>query len=448
MSSIRKNPQKICLKSRNENVIYERLGELINRWKDYLLEQLVLNIPSKEKILIELDSPLQQLAVFYAINALGAVAGFLPPDLEQEEIKNLDYQYIITKKDQEKINYIQQNKNVAHYYKKSSEKREFFIAFSSGSKGYRSYILRNQGSWLRAFPYQNKIFNITEDTTLLINGSLAYTANFNIVLATLYVGGTVCFSHTLKPASFQKDLLFFRPTVIYLVPTVLRFFVDKISEVNQELKVMVTAGEKLDVKTIKKLLNLYPQIKIIEYYGASEVGHISYITAQEKLQNPLSVGRLFPQVEVKIINKEIFVKSPYLSEVPSHNNFVATGDLGKYEGDYLYIYGRKGNIISRGGKMLSLDWIEREVQSLPQINNVAAVKIQDEMRGENYILYVEISNLEQKHLVYGEILQLLKEPIRPKKIEFIDKIPLNSNGKVDKKYLKKYIMKYNFPLFN
>ncbi|HDQ03983.1 MAG TPA: hypothetical protein ENN23_05345, partial [Deltaproteobacteria bacterium] len=122
------------------------------------------------------------------------------------------------------------------------------------------------------------------------------------------------------------------------------------------------------------------------------------------------------------------------------NNWFHTGDMGMRDDDgFIYIVGRKVEMIISSGENIYPAEVERAIQSLPQVKEAAVVGMPDKKRGEVVAAYVILKKEQQ--LSENEIIASLSDKIAyykiPRKIIFVKDFPRNQSGKVLKRILKK-----------
>ena len=106
---------------------------------------------------------------------------------------------------------------------------------------------------------------------------------------------------------------------------------------------------------------------------------------------------------------------------------------------FVYIVGRKVEMIISSGENIYPVEVERALQALPQIAEAAVVGMADPKRGEAVAAFIVL----QKEVVIteSEIMTALQGKIAPykipRKIIFVDAFPRNQAGKVLKRILKK-----------
>ena len=109
------------------------------------------------------------------------------------------------------------------------------------------------------------------------------------------------------------------------------------------------------------------------------------------------------------------------------------------EEGFLYFLGRNDDIIkSRGEKVSPLE-IENVIYKINGIREVAVLGIPDEIMGEAIVVFTTThgnSRLSEKE-IQRQCMMHLESFMIPQKVIFLDEMPKSSNGKIDKKELKK-----------
>ncbi len=421
--------QKNCLIHGGITLTYE---EFIQQ-TDSLAYRLGAQIKKNDRILVKLLNPVSQLLYFFAILKAGGSCVFIDASTSEEVCGELIQKHNI-------------NLCIDDNFQLSTEKvvelpnrnlDDIFLgALSSGSTGTPKVIWRDHQSWSRGFPIQSKVFNISSSDTLYLVGSLVYTANLNACLHMLFEGGTVVIANHNLPRTWIKDIMTYNISAIFMVPANYRMLLKAVKEPFSHVGSIVTAGVKMDRQTVQNLMMGFPQAKIYEYYGASELGHVTYLTGEELLEHPESVGTAFPGVTLTIEDDSIWVESPYLA--PAHRPKATVGDLGRLDEDgFLYLLGRKQGIINTGGIKVIPEQVEKILLQCSGIAEVVVGGIDDPLRGQKVCAWV-VKNEET--LQTRDIIEFCRRKMRhhycPSKIRFIDEIPVNKNGKIDRMRLK------------
>ncbi|MDR0377182.1 MAG: AMP-binding protein [Spirochaetaceae bacterium] len=163
-----------------------------------------------------------------------------------------------------------------------------------------------------------------------------------------------------------------------------KFLLDKASLTT--LRICICGGGPLAPSVFKKYNQL--GIDFVQGYGLTETSPIINLNPVEHYKET-SVGRIVPQVDMKILNPdergvgEVIVKGPMVMkgyfEMPEEtaasftsDGYLKTGDLGYMDSEhYLYLTGRAKNVIvTEGGKNVFPEEIENEFQLFDEIDQI------------------------------------------------------------------------------
>ena len=334
----------------------------------------------------------------------------------------------------------EQLKSIAAEGEKSQENKEIFIGIlSSGSTGTPKIIWRDHAGWTNGFSNQSRVFNITKEDTFFIGGSLAYSANLNIALHILNIGGSLVFPVSNFHRTWIKDIEKNKVSGVFLVPAYFRMLNKVLLYPLSGIKVLISGGEKMDLMTLEKIKINYPGALFFEFYGSSELGYLSYAAMEDIEKKPRSVGKAFPGVLLKIINNKIWAKSPYAA--PEFRKWSTVNDLGYIDKEgFLFLDGREGGIINKGGIKIIPGDIEKIIRELPDVDDVAVIGVADKLRGETAVIFIETKNskLKWKDIVVFLGRKISKQAM-PGTIKILEEIPRNNFGKIDFKLLKSMI---------
>ncbi|MFW5736526.1 MAG: AMP-binding protein [Halanaerobium sp.] len=429
-----KNPEKIALINGDKKIKYRELALKIRG----ISLRLSKNFSPGDKVIIKVKKPLKALISLYGAARAGLVSTLVEADLSAKEEKNIvekvnpesiiDSSRISSAENMELISEkIKENKQTLEVKKSDT----FLGALSSGSTGAVKVIWRDHQSWTSAFDIQKEIFSFNENSKLLITGSVVYTGNLNNILQLLAAGGQVVFAKSIFPKKWLKILDENEINALFMVPAHYRILLKEISKSINKVKSIVSAGSKMDLETLKKLKKFFPEAEICEFYGASELSYVSYAYYDELLKNKGTVGRAFPGVDIKIKNNEIWVKSPYLA--PDYRPEASAKDLGYFEGQYLYLSGRKDNIINRAGNKVNPYKIETTLKNWSKISEAALIAVDDFLKDKLLIAAVVKSNPDlQLNELYKYCRENLKADYQPDKIVMMQELPKTKSGKLDR----------------
>lgn len=302
-----------------------------------------------------------------------------------------------------------------------------FEVATSGSTANKKFLHRSFESWNDFFPTQNKIFRVDENSKLFMHGNLDFTGNLNAFASILHVGGSIITTDKFSPKKWLE--LIKSATNIYLVPTKLALLAT--GEPIFNICSIFTGSQVLTEAQSLALMKKFPAAEIILYYGASELNYITYkkISA-DNVSDVQNLGKPFDGVKIFIRDGLIYVETPY--HVENFSNPGTVGDAGyiNERGELIFL-GRGEDFINRGGVKVFASVVEQKLSAIDGVSAAAVVKIGDKVRGENFLAYI-VGNVDKKI-----IRQKLTPAESPREIIFVENLPLNASGKVDKKVLAK-----------
>lgn len=309
----------------------------------------------------------------------------------------------------------------------------FLGVLTSGTEAAPRVIFKDYRCWVTAFPHQSAVFGIGPDDRLLVLDALAYSANLNAALHLLWQGGTVVLTALQSAGSWTRQIEAQRISSVFMVPSHYRLWAAKTGPL-PGVKSLVSAGEKLDAETARNLRTACPDARLTEYYGAAELGHVSYHQNDEILRFGYSVGQAFPGVNIRIHEQQILVESPYVS--PDYRGVKSVFDLGTWEGERLVLLGRAGRLFNRRGLNVFAEELENQALQLPFVREAAAVGKRRADGSHDLFLAFSARPTPAPTVDYGRelrqfLLQTLPPAKRPRRVAEFANLPRRDAGKID-----------------
>ncbi len=226
---------------------------------------------------------------------------------------------------------------------------------------------------------------------------------------------------------------------------------------------MITGGEPLPAR-LREAFQQRFGVTLYEGYGLTETSPVVALNMPHA-HRAGSVGKLLPGVELKIVDDndqpaprgesgEIWLRGPMIMK-GYHNlprdtaaaltadRFFKTGDLGTIDADgFLYITGRKKDLIIVAGEKAVPREIEEILMGHPAVAETAVVGKKDPGRGEQVVAFII---LREGQSVAPEILrdfcreQGLAQWKIPREFYFPAELPHSSTGKVLKRILMEQV---------
>ncbi len=310
---------------------------------------------------------------------------------------------------------------------------------SSGSTGLPKLMFRTYESWAGFIPAQNRAFQIDRDTLAFVEGSMSFTGNLSVWSSVVYAGGTLLIGTTLHSRLWVETLARYPVTLIYLVPVKLKLLLRYLQQPCRTVRTVMAGSQLLEAGAARQLKSFFPRSQLWLYYGASELDYITWLTYEELLAHPGSVGRPCPGVTVECRDGLIYIDTPY--HVEGLAQPCTLGDRGYFDEDgYLIFQGRSGQVVNKGGLTLSCCRVEQALLQTEGIADACVVPVKDEKRGEDLGAAVVLA----KDATLQQIRRALREQLLPTEIpgywKVIDALPLSAVGKVDQRRVEELFM--------
>jgi len=291
-----------------------------------------------------------------------------------------------------------------------------------------------------------------------------HTGGWNVLLTPFLHHGA---SHTLLQ-KFDPDLILQlmeqeKTTLLFGVPTMLQMMSDSplFAKVDlSSLRYAIVGGAPMP----EPLINIWHEkgVFIRQGYGLTEVGPNCFsLHHDDAIRKRGSIG--FPNfyIDAKIVDErgnelganqpgELLLSSavvtpgywrnPGETAAAIKDGWFHTGDIvEKDEGGFFYVVDRKKNMFISGGENVYPADVERFLYTHPAIKEVAVIGVPDEKWGEVGKAFI---SLNEGHTLTAEKVfafcagQLAKYKT-PRDVAFLDELPKNDAGKIDRLELKK-----------
>ena len=336
------------------------------------------------------------------------------------------------------------------------------ILYTSGTTGYpKGAMLSHKNLYSNARDVSNHFLMSSEDR-VIATLPLFHVFGLTVVAnAPLLKGAKILIAPRFNPSEIYELAKTQKATVFAGVPTMLNFlcqFKKGNPECFSNLRLAISGGAPLPISVLDSFEERF-NIKVSEGYGLSEAAPVTCFNPLNRERKPGSIGMSIPNVENRVVDDqgnevpigevgELVVRGPNVMKgyykLPEEtgnairDGWLYTGDLArKDEDDYFYIVDRKKDLIIVGGYNVYPREVEEVLYSHPNVLESAVVGIPDPDFGETVYAYV---TLKENTSTICELQQFCAKSLAkykiPEVIEFIDRIPKNSTGKILKRELK------------
>ena len=359
-----------------------------------------------------------------------------------------------------------------------------YAIFTSGSTGEPKGAINKHIGITNRFMHMNRIYNCGEGDAILLADNHAFDASVWQLFWPIINGArTIIPAHDTK---FNLDMLVTlihkeKITITTFVPSLFNVMVDSISKNIYKkryfgsLRQLILGGEEISPKYVYVFRRMFPRICITNWYGPSEtsIGVVCYEVPVGTLKE-IPIGRPISNVKILILDdnmhivpigiageiyiggdcvgsgyigdddltRKVFVKSPI--NIHGSEIFYKTGDIGRYsEGGDIYFCGRKDSQIQINGVRVEIGEIEAAIQSHKNIKESVVLVLSENSDMKICALITSESDCACDGIELRSYLSK-KLPIYMLPMYYInlEKMPLNSSGKLDRAKLKELVLSH------
>ncbi|TAK31042.1 MAG: hypothetical protein EPO21_18360 [Chloroflexota bacterium] len=341
----------------------------------------------------------------------------------------------------------------------------FYIGYTSGSTGKPKGVLRSHGSWLDSYLAATIEFGSGREDRLLVPGALCYSLSLFAVTHALFLGSTPYIMSRFDPRKVLDIVERERVTTICMVPSLYEAVLEVKPDSGRDLssvRTLICAGSTWarPEEGKERVLKLFRSAGLYEYYGAAETSFVSVSPPEDQVRRPRSAGRPFLGVRIEIRDEDgrpveagkigtLYARSSYGFEGYYDDSertakvigdgWMTVGDLAYADEDgYLYIVGRKDNMVIFRGMNVSVEEVEEVLNDHPGVAMSAVFGAEDPRRGE-VVPVALIKKRDGTELSLRELrahcaARLDRHKV-PRRILVVDIFPLTSSGKISRSEL-------------
>ena len=291
-----------------------------------------------------------------------------------------------------------------------------------------------------------------------------------LTLMPLFLGAEVIYTARFVPRKLIELMRQHKPNIFIAVPSMYGALLSVKSATAEDfapLQFAVSGAEPLSQAIFDAYQDKY-DCRLLEGYGLTETAPVTNWSTPQ-LNRLHSVGKALPGVSNFIVDDEnqllgpdqegeILIAGPNVMDgywnlpeqtdevfvqidVPGQGKVKAfrTGDIGKLDKDgYLYITGRKKEMLIVGGENVFPREIEEVLNQHPSVKASAVIGKPDDMRGEVPIAFIELEDGAEFN--ESDIRNFVRDHIAqykvPRDVRVVDELPRNPTGKILRRELK------------
>jgi acyl-CoA synthetase (AMP-forming)/AMP-acid ligase II len=343
------------------------------------------------------------------------------------------------------------------------------LVHSSGTTGVPKGAMWTHATTLFSSTAKIIDFALGPRDTTVVFGPLFHTGPLmDLALPLLLRGGKLVIgpSRQFDPELVLRTIAEERATVAHLYPTMWHRLLATVQDTSAfdltSLRLLFTGGETLPVPMLESVYDRFPGVGFVNTYGSTETGAMTTrLFTEDRVRKIGSIGQPAFSVDIRIADDdavplppdevgELLVRSPFVCQgywhgdeqtaTASRNGWWHTGDLAwRDEEGYLWIAGRKKDVIRTGQENVYPLEVERAIATLAGVAEVGVVGVPDEEWGEVVVAFVVAApgaDLDAAKVV-EHCRQHLASYKKPRHVRFVDSLPRTTVSKISRSELKR-----------
>ncbi len=319
--------------------------------------------------------------------------------------------------------------------------------------------------------------------TALLCVPLYHIAGATNIMTSMFGGRRLVLLRQFDAPTWLEAVERERVTHAFLVPTMVKQLIDHPDFSRYDLSSLENlsyGGAAMPFPVVRRAIEMFPKTTgFVNAFGQTETTSTLTVlgpddhrldgTPQEvelRLKRLQSIGRPLPDVELKVVDNEgtelpagqvgeLWVRTARVMKgygatdsaaSPLQDGWLPTRDMGWLDEDgYIFLAGRKDDMIIRGGENIAPAEVEAVIYSHPGVDEAAVIGIPDLEWGQR--VAAVIVPRPGVSLTVEEIIEFCRRRLasfkKPEVIRFTDALPKNPMGKVLKKDLRAQLTEAN-----
>lgn len=492
---VEKNPEQIAVTYGNESLTYQELNTRANQLASVLREK---GIEADDVVGIMEERSLSLMVGIFAI--LKAGGAYLPIDskIPEERIQYMledsKATILLTKAKDRNFNCeildidegVLQGSDSCKSEDTISPQNAAYVIYTSGSTGKPKGVVVEHKSLVNFLFCMYRYFGeqVGSNDNCLSLTNIAFDVSVCEMFLPLVFGANLVLLDTsdIFDVNYLSDVILTKNiTFTYIPPSLLTEVYEQLNEKrcgkSVALNKMLVGVESIQDATLYQYTLLNKEIQILNGYGPTEATicatFYSYVPGKARNRN-VPIGRPLDNNRVYILdhrgniqpvgvpgelyiagdglargylNNEELTAQKFISNPFEQNQqrMYKTGDLGRWlPNGVIEFLGRVDNQIKLRGFRIELDEIKKQILQYPHVLDDVVITREDAIRGEKYICaYIKSEKELDVVEIRNHLAKKLPDYMIPTFFIPIDRIPLTSNGKVDKKALPEPDVRFN-----
>ena len=342
-----------------------------------------------------------------------------------------------------------------------SERSPALWLFSGGTTGVPKIVVQSHGSFLnttRRYARETLGYRPQDRTIAVPRLFFGYATGSALFFPFSVGASTVLFETAPTPEVLIDQIDRHNPTILVTTPSAVGAMLQNgaIRSLGS-LRFATSAGEALPETLYHRWKDRFG-IELLDGLGTAEMWHI-FVTNTLEAVRPGTVGKPVPGFEIRardetgtdLLPDEVgllwvrgdsaalgYFNQPELTEEVFRGEWVVTGDLISIDTDgFITHRGRADDALKVKGKWLRPQEVESCLLDHPEVREVAVVGVSDADGLAKPVAFVVRSGEVEEAELKEHVLKRLEPYKHPRRVVFVDALPLTHLGKVDRGALKR-----------
>lgn len=334
-----------------------------------------------------------------------------------------------------------------------------YAVYTSGTTGTPKGVMHEMGqiaAFINSANYKGRPFSRYTDKFMMLSPS-NFVASVLLMILLLSTGGQLAivpYSVVKNPSALREYMLNEKITGSFMTPSLAMIFTagqekkDNKHPFNPEFRILLLSSEP--ARNI-----WFSDLEIYNVFGQSETFFLGGVFNVDKpyevtpIGSSMLEGTTLTLRDVKGCMGEICIENPYfrgyinlkeMTDYALRDGIYHTGDIGKYtdSGD-IVILGRNDDMVKINGNRVEPDEIEAAAKKVLGVKWCAAKAFVKPDRAYVCVYHTEDTQVEETEAIRS-MSEMLPEYMVPARIMKIDSVPVNANGKMNRRALPEPII--------
>jgi acyl-CoA synthetase (AMP-forming)/AMP-acid ligase II len=487
-----KFPLKVAARDKFRETTYGELNARVNRLANGML---AIGVKRGDGVALSVGNRIEHLEIIFATAKIGALA--IPLDVKWKALElasvvaALEPRFIILQedcagefakakelKDLSSIKAISLSADLSYNglldgqsadepEVQVSEDDPFAVLLTSGTTGFPKGCLATQRTFV--FHCINNAIEkgLGAHDKAILSSPIYFNAGRSFTLGIIYYGGTMILHERFDAEEVLRTIERDKVTYVGAVPVMCERMLHVLEATKYDtssLRCLAITGGKVHPAVLEALQkNLTPNI--YRTYASTDSGQMAISKPGDAPAKANSAGRPVWCVDLRIVDDDSkpvkvgdvgeiicqsplathgYYKNPDATTVSFRDGWFYTGDLGYFDEEgYLFVSGRKKDMVKSGGISIYPLEIESVIYSHPDILEAAVIGVPDPQWGETLKAVIVLKPGGKLDSV--ELLRFCKERLAaykvPKSVDFVESLPHTEVGKVNKVQVREMILR-------